>query len=199
MLLLANLVPDSSGVFWGYIALAVVAMVCATVIYIHHSKRAEGEREARRRDEWMNRPLETFGKSGTGPSSGPGLDDIEDRYLTEEERARKRESQARERQARGYGYSGAAGSHSGQPPYGAPGGFGPRDDGTGRPMSRKSKGLAFLLCFFLGGFGAHYFYCERFGMGLLYLLTSGLFGIGPLVDIFRIALDRFPDKDGRYL
>ena len=46
----------------------------------------------------------------------------------------------------------------------------------------KDKWLSFLLCFFAGFFGAHKFYEGRIGMGLLYLFTGGLFGIGWLVD-----------------
>ena len=42
----------------------------------------------------------------------------------------------------------------------------------------KRKWVAFFLCLFLGFFGAHKFYEERIGMGLLYLFTGGLFGFG---------------------
>lgn len=62
--------------------------------------------------------------------------------------------------------------------------------------SSKSKTTALMLCLFLGEFGAHYFYVGRFGMGLLYLLTLGLFGIGWIVDIFRIANGSFTDNVG---
>lgn len=52
--------------------------------------------------------------------------------------------------------------------------------GYGRP---KNKWVAFLLCLFLGVIGAHKFYEGKIGMGILYLLTAGLFGIGALVDL----------------
>ncbi len=46
----------------------------------------------------------------------------------------------------------------------------------------KDKWVAFVLCFFIGEFGAHKFYEGKIGMGILYLLTFGLFGIGWLID-----------------
>ena len=46
----------------------------------------------------------------------------------------------------------------------------------------KIKWVAFLLCLFLGYIGAHKFYEGRIGMGILYLLTVGLFGIGWFID-----------------
>lgn len=49
-------------------------------------------------------------------------------------------------------------------------------------LRAKNKWVAFLLCLFLGCFGAHKFYEGRTGMGILYLLTVGLFGIGWFVD-----------------
>lgn len=52
----------------------------------------------------------------------------------------------------------------------------------------KSTGMAYLLwcaCFF-GGAGIHRFYLGKYGTGILYLLTFGLFGIGQIIDLFRI-------------
>lgn len=46
----------------------------------------------------------------------------------------------------------------------------------------KNKWVAFCLCFFLGVIGAHKFYEGKIGMGVLYLCTGGLFGIGWIVD-----------------
>lgn len=40
-----------------------------------------------------------------------------------------------------------------------------------------------LLTIFLGWMGAHRFYRKQYGIGLLYLLTIGLFCIGWIVDI----------------
>lgn len=51
----------------------------------------------------------------------------------------------------------------------------------------KSKSTAYILWFFLGLFGAHKFYLEKTGMGILYLFTFGLFGIGLLIDLFTLG------------
>ena len=46
----------------------------------------------------------------------------------------------------------------------------------------KNKWVALILCIFLGYFGAHKFYEGKTGMGILYLLTLGLCGIGWVID-----------------
>lgn len=61
-------------------------------------------------------------------------------------------------------------------------------------ISRKSKVAALLLCIFLGFLGAHRFYVGKTGMGILYFLTVGLFGVGWIVDIILIATGSFRDK-----
>lgn len=61
-------------------------------------------------------------------------------------------------------------------------------------VSRKSKLTALLLCIFLGGLGIHKFYVGKNGMGLLYLFTFGLFGVGWIVDIILIASGSFRDE-----
>ncbi len=63
-------------------------------------------------------------------------------------------------------------------------------------VSGKNQTVALVLCIFLGFFGAHYFYVGKAKIGILYLLTMGLFGIGWLVDIFRIATGSFKDSSG---
>ena len=54
--------------------------------------------------------------------------------------------------------------------------------------NHTQKWTVFFLCLFLGEFGAHKFYEKKVGMGILYLLTAGLFGIGILVDLCRILI-----------
>lgn len=58
----------------------------------------------------------------------------------------------------------------------------------GCSVNLKNKWIAFLLCFFLGVIGAHKFYEHKIGMGILYIFTCGLFGIGVLVDLIRYLL-----------
>ena len=66
----------------------------------------------------------------------------------------------------------------------------------GISYSSKSKVVALLLCFFLGGIGVHRFYVGKVGTGLLYLFTLGLCGIGTLVDFIMIAIGSFRDSAG---
>lgn len=66
----------------------------------------------------------------------------------------------------------------------------------GAACSPKSKIVALLLAFFLGGLGIHRFYVGKIGTGIIYLLTGGIFGIGWLVDFIMIAVGAFRDKAG---
>ena len=50
----------------------------------------------------------------------------------------------------------------------------------------KDKWVAFALCFFLGFLGFHKFYEGRVGLGIVYILTCGLCGIGCLIDLIAI-------------
>ncbi len=54
------------------------------------------------------------------------------------------------------------------------------------PGRKKNKWAAFFLCFFLGIMGAHKFYEGKAGMGILYLFTAGLFGLGWFVDLIAL-------------
>ena len=63
-------------------------------------------------------------------------------------------------------------------------------------MSEKSRAIAALLCFFLGGLGIHRFYEGKVGTGVLWLFTAGLAGIGWIVDFIMILCGKATDKDG---
>lgn len=46
--------------------------------------------------------------------------------------------------------------------------------------------IAWLLLAFLGIFGIHRMYCGKWGTGLVYLLTLGLFGVGIIYDFWTL-------------
>jgi hypothetical protein len=52
----------------------------------------------------------------------------------------------------------------------------------------KSQIVALILCIFLGTLGIHRFYLGYTGMGLLYLFTFGLLGIGWLIDTILLII-----------
>ena len=56
----------------------------------------------------------------------------------------------------------------------------------------KNKWVAFFLCFFLGYLGAHKFYEGKVGMGILYLFTGGLLGIGWIIDTIKLLFKSNP-------
>lgn len=56
----------------------------------------------------------------------------------------------------------------------------------------KNKWVAFFLCLFLGFFGVHKFYEGKIGMGILYIFTMGLLGIGWIIDIISLAMKPNP-------
>lgn len=53
-------------------------------------------------------------------------------------------------------------------------------------LHKKNKWIALLLWLLLGAMGGHKFYEGKIGMGILYIFTFGLFGIGLLVDLIVI-------------
>ena len=63
-------------------------------------------------------------------------------------------------------------------------------------MSPKSRLVDFILCWVVGVLGVHKFYEGKVGMGILYLFTGGLFGIGVLIDWFKILLGSAKDGQG---
>ena len=56
----------------------------------------------------------------------------------------------------------------------------------------KNKWVAFLLCLFLGPLGIHKFYEGRVLLGVVYLCTAGLFGIGVIYDLIVLLFKPNP-------
>lgn len=51
----------------------------------------------------------------------------------------------------------------------------------------ENKETSLILCIFGGYLGLHHFYNKKIGLGLLYLFTVGLFYVGWIIDIIKIA------------
>jgi hypothetical protein len=65
---------------------------------------------------------------------------------------------------------------------------------------REGMGFALWALCIAGLFGIHRIYLGKYGTGILYLLTFGLFGIGQFVDLFRMkTLVREANIDQGYL
>ena len=62
----------------------------------------------------------------------------------------------------------------------------------GAGQRSKNKWVALALCLLLGYLGAHKFYEGRVGLGLLYLFTLGLFGVGCFIDFFVLLFKPNP-------
>lgn len=56
----------------------------------------------------------------------------------------------------------------------------------------KNKWAAFFLCLFLGVFGVHKFYEGRILLGIVYICTGGLCGIGIIIDLFVLLFKPNP-------
>lgn len=80
-------------------------------------------------------------------------------------------------------------SNQNQNVHSAPVGAGVPVMGYGKP---KNKWVALLLCIFFGLIGAHKFYEGKIGMGILYIFTGGIFGIGLVIDFFKLLFSRNP-------
>ena len=66
-------------------------------------------------------------------------------------------------------------------------------------ISPKSRLATALFAGFLGEFGAHRFYLEKYGTAVLMLLTFGGFGIWALIDFIMVVAGVMKDKDGKLL
>ena len=63
--------------------------------------------------------------------------------------------------------------------------------------SDKQWLITLLLCWFLGGLGAHRFYTGHTKTGIAMLLTVGGCGWWALYDLIMIILKKFQDVDGK--
>lgn len=63
-------------------------------------------------------------------------------------------------------------------------------------MKVKNTTVYFLLTFFLGFLGVHRFYRKQYGIGILYLLTCGIGGIGWICDIVISIVWLYRDHKG---
>ena len=59
-------------------------------------------------------------------------------------------------------------------------------------LKEKNKWTAFLLCFFLGFIGAHKFYEGKTMLGVVYIVTCGLLGVGWIVDLIILLFKPNP-------
>lgn len=56
-----------------------------------------------------------------------------------------------------------------------------------------------LLTWLIGWLGAHKFYQGKTGLGVLYLLTGGLLGVGSFYDLIMAILGKATDSEGRLI
>lgn len=63
-------------------------------------------------------------------------------------------------------------------------------------MKVKNTTVYFLITFFLGFLGVHRFYRKQYGIGILYLLTCGIGGIGWICDIAISIVWLYRDHKG---
>ena len=62
--------------------------------------------------------------------------------------------------------------------------------------SPKCRSTLAYLCFFGGVLGLHQFYVKRKWLGILYLCTLGIFGLGVVIDLQLILFGAFRDENG---
>lgn len=70
------------------------------------------------------------------------------------------------------------------------------DDEGDNNEGDKSQIVTLILLVFLGFLGVHRFYLGDIGIGLLYLLTGGLCGIGFIIDLILLLTGSLKPKDG---
>tara|TARA_B100001059_G_scaffold235253_1_gene280281 strand:+ start:4548 stop:4787 length:240 start_codon:yes stop_codon:yes gene_type:complete len=64
-------------------------------------------------------------------------------------------------------------------------------------VSEKNIFLVLVLCFLLGIFGVHRFYCGKIKSGAFMMLTVGGLGIWALADFIIACFGEFTDSEGK--
>ena len=70
------------------------------------------------------------------------------------------------------------------------------DDEGDNNEGDKSQIVTLILLVFLGYLGIHRFYLGDIGIGLLYLFTFGLCGVGFIIDLILLVTGKLKPKDG---
>jgi len=68
---------------------------------------------------------------------------------------------------------------------------------TTSETSDKNFLLLLVLCFFLGVFGVHRFYCGKIKSGIFMILTIGGLGIWALADFIIACFGEFTDAESK--
>ena len=188
--------------------LAVIALICGTVIVVVVAVLGYRDRQNARRERYMNVPLNKFGEKDLDDLVGK-YTTVDDPWATPRSADRDVRSDPADKPRRPQGPS--ADEHSWSQK--ARTWFDDAREAVSDTYERgkakldhhpagsspRSKVIALVLCVCFGRLGFHYFYVCRFGMGMLYLCTGGLFGIGWIYDIVRIAIGEFIDDKERKL
>lgn len=68
-------------------------------------------------------------------------------------------------------------------------------------ISRKNKSTAIALCClgFFGLGGIHRFYTGKVGTGIIWFLTVGCFGIGTVMDLVSLIINKFDDNEEKLI
>lgn len=70
---------------------------------------------------------------------------------------------------------------------------------SGKSGEGKEFTITLLLCIFIGVLGVHRFYTGHIGIGVVQLLTFGVFGIWTIIDLIMIVMGNFKDSNGNPL
>lgn len=65
--------------------------------------------------------------------------------------------------------------------------------------STKRLTITLLIAIFFGWLGLHRFYLGKWKTGLLFMFTFGVLGIGWAIDVVRLLMGNFTDKDENYV